>query len=158
MTQTTAERVAALLGDDGMRFETEDGREFAELLEAEHATEQHDWTRTTRTRMTSRPPATTYKQEVRMMPHDHDKVYVTMTDKFMSGWGLSQGKINKLIFVCDSAEEAQIVFHNAESRGDMKHINMTVTKPYYSPSKYYAQTKTKEDSSNWYKPNYNWGR
>ena len=45
MTQTTAERVAALLGDDGMRFETEDGREFAELLEAEHATEQHDWTR-----------------------------------------------------------------------------------------------------------------
>ena len=86
------------------------------------------------------------------------KVYVTMTDKFMSGWGLSQGKINKLIFVCDSAEEAQIVFHNAESRGDMKHINMTVTKPYYSPSKYYAQTKTKEDASNWYKPNYNWGR
>ena len=33
MTQTTAERVAALLGDDGMRFETEDGREFAELEE-----------------------------------------------------------------------------------------------------------------------------
>ena len=95
-------------------------------------------------------------KEVPMMPNG--KVYVTMTDKFLSGWGRAEGKINKLIFVCDSAEEAQIVFHNAESRGDMKHINMTVTKPYYSPSKYYAQFRTQEDASNWYKPNYNWGR
>ena len=24
--------------------------------------------------------------------------YVTMTDKFMSGWGKARGKINKLVF------------------------------------------------------------
>lgn len=41
--KTTAERIADLLGNDGMRFETADGREFAELMDAEGATEQHDW-------------------------------------------------------------------------------------------------------------------
>ena len=29
---------------------------------------------------------------------DTKKLYVTMTDKFMSGWGLADNKINKLVF------------------------------------------------------------
>jgi hypothetical protein len=61
------------------------------------------------------------------------KVYVTMTDKFMSGWGMAEGKINKLIFECDNVQEAHVVADNAERRGDMKYINVTYNKPYYAP-------------------------
>jgi len=32
--------------------------------------------------------------------------YVTMTDKFMSGWGQAHGKINKMVVECDTYEEA----------------------------------------------------
>lgn len=78
------------------------------------------------------------------------KYYVTMTDKFMSGWGEADGKINKLIFECDSRQEAHIVAENAEARGDQKYINILASKPYYTPSRYYAQTKTKEEYPAWY--------
>jgi hypothetical protein len=46
--------------------------------------------------------------------------YVTMTDKFMSGWGEAQGKNNKLVISCDTYEEAQIVEENARRRKEMK--------------------------------------
>lgn len=81
------------------------------------------------------------------------KWYVTMTDRFLSGWGNADGKINKLVFECDNRKEAYIVADNAERRGDQKYINITPTKPYYSPSRYYAQTKTKEDYPKWYEEN-----
>lgn len=82
------------------------------------------------------------------------KVYVTMTDKFMSGWGMADKKINKLIFECDGLQEAHIVAENAENRNDMKYINITYTKPYYAPGRYYAQTKTKEEYNSWYEAGY----
>lgn len=78
------------------------------------------------------------------------KVYVTMTDKFMSGWGPAEGKINKLIFECEDRKEAAIVAENAENRSDMKYINITYNKPYYTPGRYLAQTKTKEEYPSWY--------
>ena len=78
------------------------------------------------------------------------KYYVTMTDKFLSGWGKAYGKINKLIFICDSFSDAEIVKNNAEKRGDMKYINISRKKSYYSPSRYFVQEKTKEDYPNWY--------
>jgi hypothetical protein len=74
-----------------------------------------------------------------------------MTDPFMSGWGKAQGLINKLVFECDSYEEAVVVASNAESRGDMKHINITSNRPWYNPNRYYAQLRTKEDAPAWYK-------
>lgn len=79
------------------------------------------------------------------------KIYVTMTDKFMSGWGRAEGKINKLIFECDNFEEAERVADNAEKRGDMKYINIATNKPYYDSRKYYAQFKNKEDYPMWYR-------
>lgn len=78
------------------------------------------------------------------------KYYVTMTDKFMSGWGMASGKINKLIFVCESYEEARIIENNAIDRGDQKYINITTKKPYYNASRYYAQYKNKEEYETWY--------
>lgn len=78
-------------------------------------------------------------------------IYVTMTDTFMSGWGMAKGKINKLIFECETKEQADIVYQNALNRSDTKYVNMTTKKPYYSPSRYYAQTKTIKDYPDWYK-------
>jgi hypothetical protein len=77
--------------------------------------------------------------------------YVTMTDKFMSGWGLAEGKINKLVFICDSLEEAKIVARNARKRGDQKYVNISANKPYYNKKKYYVQFKTKKEYPDWYK-------
>ncbi len=79
------------------------------------------------------------------------KFYVTMTDSFMSGWGMAQGRTNKLVFICDSYEEAEIVHENAKNRSEMKYVNISANFPYYNNSKYYTQIKTKEEYPNWYK-------
>ena len=80
--------------------------------------------------------------------------YVTMTDRFLSGWGEARDKINKIVLVCHGAEEAKIVEDNAHNRTDMKYINVCTTKPYYNHQRYLVQYKTKEDYNNWYVPNY----
>ena len=83
------------------------------------------------------------------------KCYVTMTDKFMSGWGQARGKINKLVISCDTREEAQIVFDNAESRDEMKYVNIVSGKPYYNPNRYLVSWhgRDQEDYSSWFIPN-----
>lgn len=57
--------------------------------------------------------------------------YVTMTDKFMSGWGMAEGKTNKLIIECETYEEAQTIERNARKRSEMRYVNITRTKPRY---------------------------
>ena len=59
------------------------------------------------------------------------KIYVTMTDKFMSGWGMAQGKTNKFIVECDNWEQAQTIERNAQRRSEMKYINIRSTRPRY---------------------------
>jgi hypothetical protein len=59
------------------------------------------------------------------------KFYVTMTDKFMSGWGMAKDKTNKLIIECQTIEQAEQVERAAKSRSEMRYINIRTTKPYY---------------------------
>lgn len=80
-----------------------------------------------------------------------EKVYVTMTDKFLSGWGRAEGKINKLVFVCDNLEEAERIADYARTRNEMKYINITYNKPYYNNNRYLVQFKDKKDYPEWYK-------
>jgi len=80
--------------------------------------------------------------------------YVSMTDKFMSGWGRAKNKINKLVFECDTYQEAEIVYNNAINRKDQKHVNICINKPYYNPNRYYTQFKDKKIYPSWYKPNF----
>lgn len=68
--------------------------------------------------------------------------YVTMTDKFMSGWGMAKGKINKYVVICQTGEEALLIKRNAERRNEMKYINITTRKPYYNKSRYLVTEKT----------------
>lgn len=91
--------------------------------------------------------------------------WVTMIDKFMSGWGRSDQRTNVLIFECDSLEEAEIVSANASNRSDMKHVTIHGTRPSQASYKvmklgevetrhHFIQYKTKAQYPNWYKPNY----
>ena len=68
--------------------------------------------------------------------------WVTMTDKHMSYWGMSKNKKNKLVFPCETYEQAEIVAENAKHQGSQIHINIRTTKPYYNPDYYYVQVKT----------------
>ena len=37
------------------------------------------------------------------------KYYVSMTDSFLSGWGMAENKISKYIVICDNLEQAREV-------------------------------------------------
>jgi hypothetical protein len=70
------------------------------------------------------------------MKTTNKKIYVTMTDKFMSGWGMAENMINKYIIICDTLEEARTIERNAKKRNEMKYINIKRDKPYFNPKKY----------------------
>lgn len=78
-------------------------------------------------------------------------VYVTMFDKFMSGWGRAKGLKSVYVLECESEEEAEVVAENARRRMEMIRINIRYTKPYYTPSKYWVTLRTKNEASAWYK-------
>ena len=79
--------------------------------------------------------------------------YVTMTDTVLSGWGQAEGKINKLVFQCESYDQAALVEQNALDRTDQKYINIRSTRPYYNKDRYYTQFKTIKDYPTWYETN-----
>lgn len=82
------------------------------------------------------------------------KYWVTMTDKFMSNWGRSENRINKLVFECETMEEAFIVESNALNRSDQKNVNICSNKPYYNNKRYFTQIKNKEIYPSWYEKDY----
>ena len=70
------------------------------------------------------------------------KIYVSMTDKFMSGWGCAVGKINKFIIECDSWSEASLIERNAKKRQEMRYVNIRFTRPYYNKKNYLVSTRS----------------
>ena len=74
-----------------------------------------------------------------------------MTDKFMSGWGKAEGKINKLVIECDSYDIAECVRDYALTRSEMKYINICMNKPRYNNNWYEVNWHDKNDYSNWFK-------
>ena len=82
------------------------------------------------------------------------KYWVSMTDKFMSGWGMADKKINKLVLECDSYDEALIVEQNARNRSEMKYVNICTRKPNYNRDWYYVSEHNKTDYGSWYKSGY----
>jgi len=82
------------------------------------------------------------------------KCWVSMTDRFMSGWGRAEGKTNKLVVSCNSHEEAVTVSENAKNRGDMDKIKILEERPEYPDDEYHIQHHGVEqgDYENWFKP------
>lgn len=76
--------------------------------------------------------------------------YVTMTDKFMSGWGYARDKTNKLVIECETMAEANIVATNARDRTEMSYVNICFNKPYYNSSRYYVSRHDKSDYGRWF--------
>lgn len=81
-------------------------------------------------------------------------IYVTMTDKFLSGWGMAEGRIAKYVYECDTLEEARIVVENAENRKDQKNINICYSKPYYNSNTHRVEYLTKAEHPSWYTAGY----
>lgn len=81
--------------------------------------------------------------------------YVSMTDKFMSGWGMAEGKLNKLVISCNTAEEANIVAENAGSRREMRRVTIHNKKPYYNKKSVLVSWHGREqgDYETWFEPN-----
>lgn len=65
-----------------------------------------------------------------------NKFWVTMTDTFLSNWGLANNRINKYVIECDTLEEAQAIKRAALKRNEMKYVNIIENKPKYSHHKY----------------------
>lgn len=79
--------------------------------------------------------------------------YVTMTDSFMSGWGMSRGRKNKYVVGCDTYKQAEVVLHNAQRRPEMKYPNLTSRKPYYPDNVYVSYRDFKQLGDVWTKYN-----
>lgn len=73
------------------------------------------------------------------------KYYVSMTDKFMSGWGAAKNVTNKLVIICDSIEQAETVERNALKRSEMRYVNLCLNKPRYPESRYLTTWKSFSD-------------
>lgn len=76
--------------------------------------------------------------------------YVTMTDRFMSGWGPARNRTNKLVFVCDTYAEACKVAAHAEDRSDQKYVSIRSSKPNVTKPGTLWQVKTKATYPHWY--------
>ena len=89
------------------------------------------------------------------MKEDRSEItyWVTMTDRFMSGWGKADNRINKLVISCYSYDEALIVEANAKARSEMKHINICQKEPRYNDNKYLVSWHGREqgDYESWFK-------
>jgi hypothetical protein len=83
------------------------------------------------------------------------KVYVTMTDRFMSGWGGAKGRVAKYVIACDNYAEAEVVAENARHRSEMKYVNIVVgRKPTFSAKKFQTTYSDKVKAKNWFIPGY----
>jgi len=81
--------------------------------------------------------------------------WVSMTDKFMSGWGMANNKINKLVIECETLTETIIVSDNARERKEMIRIFIhRHKKPYYNPNRYFVSEHKKTDYDCWFIPGY----
>ena len=74
-----------------------------------------------------------------------NKLYVAMTDEFMSGWGPAENKINKYVIECDNQQQAEQVETAACKRSEMKYIEICADRPVYDPEKYLMSEKHYND-------------
>ena len=75
----------------------------------------------------------------------NNKIYVAMTDEFMSGWGRAEGKINKYVIACDNQQQAEQIEAAAHNRPEMKYITTYTGLPNYDPNQYLVSLKHYND-------------
>ena len=76
-----------------------------------------------------------------------NEVFVTMTDKFLSGWGCAEGKIAKRVIVCKNRTDAEKIKDRLyNSKHMMKNVNITYTLPKYPAKRYTTSFDVFKDS------------
>lgn len=75
--------------------------------------------------------------------------FVTATDKFLSGWGKADNKINKIVVEVDNYQDAQKAYDKLMKRNDMKYVNISSSMPYYSSHKYYVSMYDLNNNYDW---------
>ena len=76
--------------------------------------------------------------------------WLTMTDTFMSGWGLANNKINKLVIECPDYGTALKGKIHALARPEMKYVNINENKPYYNKDHYYTSYRHYSEMPAWF--------
>ena len=67
--------------------------------------------------------------------------YVCMKDNFMSGWGKAKSKINYYVIECDTIEQAETIYRNAELRGEMSDVSIKNDMLLEDPSRWVISTE-----------------
>ena len=65
--------------------------------------------------------------------------FVTMTDKYLTGWGMAEGKTAKRVYLCKSLKIAQELVKRLEERkhtSNMVNIKLCSNLPNYNSAKY----------------------
>ena len=68
--------------------------------------------------------------------------FVTMTDRFMSGWGGASGKTAKYVVECDTIEQARQIERVAQyEREEMCYVHIVTKEPRFYPLRRYQVTR-----------------
>ena len=79
-------------------------------------------------------------------------MYVSMTDKALSGWGDAKNRISKIVYELPYPNLfLDKVLNNAENNNDMIHVSVCEKKPYYSAKKYNVSYRTIETHPSMYR-------
>lgn len=65
--------------------------------------------------------------------------FVTMTDKFLSGWGEAENKTAKRVVLCKTFREARIIvdgIKNCKNQNGMRYVNICTEFPKYNERRY----------------------
>ena len=76
--------------------------------------------------------------------------YVCALDTFMSGWGLSDGRNNRVILPCADRDEALAVADIARSRSEMKYVTVKESKPSLDINLNTYSLMTRETARAWF--------
>lgn len=64
-------------------------------------------------------------------------VFVTMTDKYLSGWGCASGKIAKRVMICPNRQKAELIKDRLNNpKHLMKNVNIVYSLPRYNSKRY----------------------
>lgn len=78
--------------------------------------------------------------------------YVQARDRFLSGWGQSEGKDNWVLLPCKTAMEAAVVQKNAKSRSDMEEVCIVDNAKLVLRTDITVSLLHRSKSSRWYTP------
>ena len=79
-------------------------------------------------------------------------MYVTMTDKALSGWGSAKNRISKIVYELPYPNlYLDKVVDNAESNSDMTYVSVCEKTPYYSAKTHTVSWRTIETHPSMYR-------